>query len=50
MASLMLSIFVVEVVVNLVNTIGAAAINNLVYYPTQTVFSSSATNPKSSGQ
>ncbi|KAF5975207.1 GET1 [Fusarium coicis] len=31
MASLMLSIFVVEVVVNLVNTIGAAAINNLLW-------------------
>ncbi|KAF4999817.1 hypothetical protein FGRMN_2197 [Fusarium graminum] len=29
MASLMLSVFVVEVVVNLVNTIGATAINNL---------------------
>ncbi|RBR26674.1 uncharacterized protein FIESC28_00534 [Fusarium coffeatum] len=29
MASLMLSIFVVEVIVNLVNTIGATAINNL---------------------
>jgi hypothetical protein len=32
MASLMLSVFVVEVVVNLVNTIGATAINNLVRY------------------
>ncbi|KAG7407779.1 hypothetical protein ACKAV7_012687 [Fusarium commune] len=31
MASLMLSIFVVEVIVNLVNTIGAAAINNLLW-------------------
>ncbi|KAF5684704.1 GET1 [Fusarium circinatum] len=31
MASLMLSIFVVEVVVNLVNTIGAAAVNNLLW-------------------
>ncbi|KAF5701426.1 putative GET1 [Fusarium globosum] len=31
MASLMLSIFVVEVVVNLVNTIGAASINNLLW-------------------
>ncbi|PNP86235.1 hypothetical protein FNYG_00463 [Fusarium nygamai] len=31
MASLMLSIFIVEVVVNLVNTIGAAAINNLLW-------------------
>ncbi|KAF4948375.1 hypothetical protein FGADI_9687 [Fusarium gaditjirri] len=31
MASLMLSIFVVEVIVNLVNTIGAAAINNLIW-------------------
>ncbi|KAF5667640.1 putative GET1 [Fusarium heterosporum] len=31
MASLMLSVFVVEVVVNLVNTIGATAINNLLW-------------------
>jgi len=44
MASLMLSIFVVEVVVNLVNTIGAAAINNLVCYLAQVVSSSSVTN------
>ncbi|KAM0244393.1 hypothetical protein ACHAP5_006300 [Fusarium lateritium] len=31
MASLMLSVFIVEVVVNLVNTIGATAINNLLW-------------------
>ncbi|QPC60482.1 hypothetical protein HYE67_002713 [Fusarium culmorum] len=31
MASLMLSVFVVEVIVNLVNTIGATAINNMLW-------------------
>ncbi|KAF5024975.1 hypothetical protein F66182_2926 [Fusarium sp. NRRL 66182] len=31
MASLMLSIFVVEVIINLVNAVGAAAINNLLW-------------------